>query len=398
MFKKTIAVWLLLLLVSGVAFAEVEKIKDYIRNLESKLAAARKEKDLARVRKLEQLLRQARERLEREMAAQLVPPEAAQPAEVKAEAAKKEIEKKPETSVGGVIFFRWQKGLQNATLPNNFDVERAYLDFKRDLDANANVRVTLDVARLDTSKLDTSKKSQQLFDYLKYAYVDLKEALPSLNLRLGLQPTYWIDFVDKILGIRYVAKNLTDNEGVLTSADFGVGGLGKFNLAGLPAVEYQATVLNGTGYKAAETDGAKTVGLRLNSEIYPEVTVALGSQVPVSSSGTGNKVINALAAYKTKASAAYFEYLYGTGISGYSLGGIYEILSGIKIFGRLDNYDPDRSVANNQIDRQLAGVSYDWGKNVKLALDYQSASYGSAASSNAGKTVSYIYLHTLVVF
>jgi hypothetical protein len=62
-----------------------------------------------------------------------------------------------DAKVGGQIFFRWQKYLTNSTTPNNFDVERAYIDVKNKI-GSASSRVTLDVVRLST---DTRKN---LFD------------------------------------------------------------------------------------------------------------------------------------------------------------------------------------------------------------------------------------------
>lgn len=314
-----------------------------------------------------------------------------------------------DAKIGGVIFFRWQKYTQNGGANvNNFDFDRVYLDFKKKLDWDAAVRVTLDVARLDTSKLDTSKKSQNLFDYLKYAYVDMPvPSLSNLSARLGLQQTVWIDWADKILNLRFIAKSLIDNEGVMASADFGVGALGKISRTNLPELEYQATVMNGAGYKSAETDSRKNVGLRINSTIYQNdilgniIVGGFGQLAGINSSGTDDstaKQVGALVAYKHRLGTAYIEYLYGTGISGYSLGAVYNFYPRFNAFVRVDHYDPNRSVANDELDRSFFGIIYDWGKDIRLALDLQSVTGGSAASTSAGVTTSAIYLHTLVSF
>lgn len=314
-----------------------------------------------------------------------------------------------DAKIGGVIFFRWQKYTQNGGANvNNFDFDRVYLDFKKKLDWDAAVRVTLDVARLDTSKLDTSKKSQNLFDYLKYAYVDMPvSSLSNLSARLGLQQTVWIDWADKILNLRFIAKSLIDNEGVMASADFGIGSLGKVSMANMPAVEYQATLMNGAGYKSPETDSRKNAALRINSTVYQNDTLGsimvggFGQLAGISFSGTDNstaKQIGVLVAYKQSLGTAYIEYLYGTGISGYSLGGIYKFYPGFNAFARGDHYDPNRSIANDEIDRNFFGIIYDWGKDIRLALDLQSFTGGATASTNAGVTTSAIYLHTLVSF
>jgi hypothetical protein len=308
--------------------------------------------------------------------------------------------KKLGAAVSGVAYFSWQRGMQNYGSVNDFDIERVYVNIKNKLSGNASSRVTFDVGRNKDSGGNTDNV---LGSYLKYAYVDLNDVAPDTPadgaIRIGLLPTYWTGYVDGILGIRYVSKCLTDLNGVLKSADFGVGTVGTLNFEGLPAIAFHGSVVNGAGYKSAETNSGKTIGLRLNSEILPGLTVAGGGQVAdIDSSGTGSKLANALVAYKVDILKAYVEYLYGAGQSGYSLGGIVEVVPGINVFGRLDNYNPSRAASNDESDRILAGASYDWGKNVKIAADYVSTQYGSAASANAGQTVSLVEVRTQVKF
>lgn len=302
------------------------------------------------------------------------------------------------SNVSGVTYFAYKKNVQNSSTINNFDIERVYITIKNKLSPKTSSRVTFDVSR--------AGGTANLYSYLKYAYVDLKDiGVQNVNARIGLQPTYWAAFVDGILGIRYVTKNLVDLEGVLTSADFGVGTNGQLNVAGLPAVNFVVTALNGSGYKSTETNSGKDIGLRLNSEVYPGVVLALGGQIKdVDSSSSGNKLANVLVAYKAEAYKGYLEYLYGQGASGYSLGGICSLglldrnLFAYELFGRLDNYDPNRSTANDAKDRVILGASYALNKSVKFAADYVSTRYGSAASSNAGQTVAVAELRAQVKF
>ncbi|MDD5594178.1 MAG: hypothetical protein PHG97_05520 [Candidatus Margulisbacteria bacterium] len=335
-----------------------------------------------------------------------------------------------DAKVGGAIFFQWSKYTQNgtATTPNAFDVTRAYLDFKKKLDWGANVRVTLDVARLATATTVTkgaagetvtaNASTQQLFDYLKYAYAEMPLNISALQLvpweltaKVGLQHTVWIDWADKILNLRYIAKSLLDNEGVMSSADFGVGGWGKVSLPGLSDIEYQATALNGTGYKATESDSKKAVGLRVNTTAYDagdNGKVIVGAMANVEGlntsfdPSTSNKQAALELAYKHDLGAANYEYVTGSKSSkkivGSSLGGIFNIgsafnfLPNLNVFARVDNYDPDTTLANNEIARTFYGVTYDWGKDIKLALDQQTMQTGS------GATTAILYLHTSVTF
>ena len=335
-----------------------------------------------------------------------------------------------DAKVGGQFYFRWQKWAQNgtATQYNNFDVDRAYLDFKKKLDWGSNIRITLDVARLLTTTtvakgsagetVTANSSTQQFFDYLKYAYFEMPLNVSALQVvpwdvtaKVGLQHTVWIDWADKILNLRYIAKSLLDNEGVMSSADFGIGAWGKVSLPGLPDIEYQSTVLNGTGYKAAESDSKKAFAMRVNTTAYDagdNGKVIVGAMANVDgmntsfdpSSSTKQGALEL--AYKHDLGAANLEYVTGSKsgakINGTSIGGIFNVgtafnfLPNLNVFGRVDNYDPNTNAANNEISRTFYGVTYDWGKDIKIALDQQTAQTGS------GATTAIMYLQTSVTF
>ncbi len=336
-----------------------------------------------------------------------------------------------DAKVSGTIFFRWQKYTQNGgTNVNNFDVDRAYVDFKKKLDGGANARITLDVARLGTSTtivkgapgetVTANSSTQQLFDFLKYAYVEIPVGIPSslqfvpfeLNAKLGLQQTVWIDWADKILNLRYIAKSFVDNEGLMSSADFGVGAFGKVTLPYLPDIEYQATALNGTGYKATETNSQKSLAVRLSTTAYDAgdfgkiVTGGFANASDVDSSlaitSGSSKLAGVLVAYKHDLGTADLEYIRGNNKNGYSLGGVCALgnlinfMPGLGVFARVDSYDPNTTKNNDQLDRSFYGVTYDVSKDVKLAMDMQNVTGGSAASTSAGKTTSTLYLHSMV--
>lgn len=318
-----------------------------------------------------------------------------------------------DAKVSSVVFFQWQKYTQNAGASNynNFDVTRAYLDFKKKLDGGASARVTLDVRRLDTTAVggtDPNKKTQNLFDYLKYAYIEKPVPVPAmlqpipytLTAKIGLQHTAWIDWADKMLNARFIAKTLLDNEGVMSSSDFGLGALGTVSVNGLPELEYHATLLNGAGYAKPESDGRKDLGLRLNATVYEEeklgkVIVGLfgnlaGLKTDASTDNSTKKQLAAMLGLKNELFAANFEYLYGTNISGYSLGGTFVVNPGWTLLARVDNYDPARSTSNNEVNRSIYGLVYDWGKDVRVAADLQNSQTGSSA------TTSIFYLHSMI--
>jgi len=229
-----------------------------------------------------------------------------------------------------------------------------------------------------------------------------------------LQQTVWIDWVDKMLDLRYIAKSLVDDNGVMSSSDFGVGALGTLSIGGAPEVEYHATVLNGTGYKAAESNSGKDFGLRLNSKVYSDPLygdVLLGAFVSsqnaifAPSGTTSENIYGAMLGLKGEVGVVYGELLSGKksakDISGYSIGvkyGLEAFLPGFGVFARADNYDPDTSKADNQLDKTFYGVTYAWGKDISLSLDMLNTTGGKSASTSAGKTTSVLSLRTMIKF
>ncbi len=306
--------------------------------------------------------------------------------------------------VGGLIYFRYQKYLQNGTVPSNFDVDRVYLDFKKIIDRRSAVRVTFDVGRLDAS-IDPNKKSQQLFDFLKYAYAELA-VNSSAALKIGLQQTAWIDWEDKVLGLRYIAKTILDNEGIMPSADFGVGAVGTITSPGGGAVEYQATLMNGTGYRLAENDNKKNAALRMNATLFENdqlgsiIAGAFGQLKGISSAQLAgdSKLAGALLGWKTTRSVIYGELIRGAGISAYSFGAKYSFLPGWGLFGRHDNYDPNINSETTEIQRNFYGVTYDYSNNIKFALDVQTVLGGPQATVSPNATTSAVYLHCMTAF
>jgi len=331
-----------------------------------------------------------------------------------------------DVKVSGELRIAYTKNVENTTTKNNFDVTRAYLTFKKKLGWDAAVRVTLDVARLaatsaftgtstpkPTGTVSTTMSTSVLSDYIKYAYVDLPVNIPAslqvipvtLTGKIGLQHNMWIDWADKIWENAYIMKQFDDNEGIMSSADFGLGATGKFTVPYLPEIEYHATVFNGTGYKSAETNSDKDIAVRLNSNVYADDnigTVILGGYLN-SKNGLDNtqtlntKQAGVLAALKNDTyGTAYVEYVKGTKINGYSLGGfVYpapSILPGVGLVARVDNYDPDTTASNNEIKRSLIGSFYKFGEDVRLALDLQTSQTGNAAIQKTA------YLHTVVTF
>jgi len=301
--------------------------------------------------------------------------------------------------LSGQIFFRLSKALTNATTTNNFDIDRAYLTAAGPIGKNARGQITLDSAR-NTGKLDT---------FLKYAYADLDNVVQeklisgiTLTTRVGLQPTYWSPWVDKILGFRIVAKSLSDLDAGIPSSDFGLAIYGRAIPNEFLATNYFISVTNGNGYTQAETNAGKNIAARFDTQLTPYLTMAIGGQIEdASRSGNGDSTANALIACQFGIWRSYFEFLRGKTNQGYSLAGLidlYDLESMLpyQLFARLDNYDPNKAAANDDLVRVIVGTSYLFNEQIKVIFDYNNTTYGIAAPSNAGQTTSAVSLRTQI--
>lgn len=298
--------------------------------------------------------------------------------------------------VSSTLFFRWQKNGDN---PNNFDVDRAYINFQKDLRSDAYAKLTLDAARLSST---TNPGNQNLYDFLKYAYVQVPLKTPkwlTASIKAGLQENIWIGWNEDVMGIRFIAKSFVDDEGLMPSSDFGVGLLGKISIARLPKIEYYGNITNGDGYSQPASTSGKDIAIRLNSTVYEDkksgkvMLGAYGNMTNVAASGTQTKQAGFLLGLKGKTGTAYVEYEYGTGNVGTSIGALFYIFPEISLFVRKDYFNPARGTSNQQIDKVFYGAIYDWTKDIKIALDAQDVKGGSAASISPGKTTNIISLH-----
>ncbi len=314
--------------------------------------------------------------------------------------------------VNGIIYARWQKYTQNSNIPNNFDIDRAYINITKKLAGDSSMRITLDVKRVSDDV-----KNQNLFSYLKYAYFETPLPVNTLqyvpfntNLRFGLQQNAWIDWDEGIMGMRYIMKSFVDDEGLMSSADFGVGANGKITPAGLPEIEYNTTLVNGSGYATSETDAKKAFAVRLNSTLYEDpawgkfIIGVFGNIASLSNTdlsfGSSSKLLGSTLALKGDWGMTYFEYLRGSG-SGKSTGGWSGMLQlnagfigvpALNAFYRQDYYQPNTADASKDIKKSFCGLTYDWTKEIKAAFDTQSSQTGTGATTTA------LYLHTMVSF
>ncbi len=214
-----------------------------------------------------------------------------------------------ETSIKGTIYADWMmnqsKGAKNA---NAFTIDRAYLGAESKLSDYTFMRITFDIRperflTSSTKVIDSAGDTvtvPSLSAYsgfpiiLKYAYAEwkIKPIANYLKLRLGLQPTPYLNYAETAWMRRYVAKMVIDQNGWLSTSDFAAAAVGTIGPQGKLG-ELELGVFNGTKYSdVVENNSNKD--LNLAAKINPLFNNADFDQTTLFAqfySGTQNKAI-----------------------------------------------------------------------------------------------------------
>jgi TolA-binding protein len=289
-----------------------------------------------------------------------------------------------------------------------FDVKRFYLTIDHQFDDIWSANLTTD--------FNYASAISQTSLFVKKAYVQAKLD-PLFTVRVGAADMPWIPFVEKWYGYRFLENTITDRsmEGGRSGATATAGGVGAFGnssdwgvhalgaTTGDNSVNYQLSVVNGRGYKnLTRSDGVDTEA-RFGYSPVEQMVIAVGGY----EGKRGNDVQNgaptrdatrgdAMIAWRDSNFGIGGEYFtaknwddvlkyQGTGAvplaisdkaHGYSAWADYKFAPGWAVFARYDKLDYKYTTVLNA-DRSLndkyynAGVSYDFLKNLRLALAYK---------------------------
>jgi len=170
------------------------------------------------------------------------------------------------TQVSGKMYIQWMKQMSTPAADegehqNSFQLQRAYLQFKHQLDQIWSVKVTLDAGN------DAGGSDTRYLVYVKNAYVQAKVGMGAANLTLqfGMVGTAAIGIIDKVSDYRWLNSNYLDaakkllaksttalGQSIDTSADMGVSV--ELQIASMVTVTAQVT--NGEGYKKTDEEAS----------------------------------------------------------------------------------------------------------------------------------------------
>jgi hypothetical protein len=278
----------------------------------------------------------------------------------------------PKLKIGGLIFANYHYDLTDGAAPNNkFEVNRVYLNFKAKMTEDFSARVTTDVGTIKSYEAD-----QKIRSFLKYAYVEYKNKDLGMKLRFGAAGTPFIGKHDKFVGQRWISKAFADQVKVLSSSDLGLHVMGK-HMDGM--IDYQVSVINGSGYGKKEADDGKAAQFRFTLDPLAGGEMSLPISAFVSYDvGAGSDAAMIAAAslgFKHDMGKAWGEFLFTsaddiTGM-GFSATLLPKIPSVGNLMVRLDRMDPDTSVDDDAMMRIIGGVTHDFAKKISVGLIYE---------------------------
>lgn len=306
------------------------------------------------------------------------------------------------------IFAEWnmkdtEKG---GTTTNQFLLNRAYLTLKKKITPWLGINLTTDIF---TSK-DKDDAGQGLEVRQKYALAELY--LAGTTTELGLTHTPSDQYDSDLWPYRVQGKHFLDRHSIQASADLGLNIRGPFG----PTLDseryaqygsktyngkwggYQVGIYNGPGYTNLENNTQKAVSGMVYFRPAPRVDMLQGLQLAYygtygksntnyTEKGKTNdfpdwQVNIAQLGWQHKRFSLMGQYYWGKGTAtstedkdrtGWLAAGFVRIpgVEKLRLFGKVDVYDPDKDKSNNSETVYIAGLSYDVSKEFMPFVAYE---------------------------
>jgi hypothetical protein len=317
-------------------------------------------------------------------------------------------------TIKGKTFLRYSYELGEAASDyNEFDIDRAYLEFHWRISDKARLRYTLEGGDIrDTDK--DGKRTEQFDVTTKHLYLELQDPLHAGSYaRFGQVDLPWVPFEEDLWQYRFQAKVLADREGYLTSTDLGatVGGTMPHERG-----SWAVAAVNGEGWKKNEIGKHKDAHARVT--LRPFATVGeKGKQFLVGafasvgtydgiSSGPDDRqrTIAHVGWVEKNAWTLAASYLWAEdpadkmksvhpslaarpgleseaeGLSAWwilSFGAFSEseALDAWELVARYDRMDPDEEVTDNEHERVTLGVSHRFNKWAQVFVGFEEVDY-----------------------
>jgi len=282
----------------------------------------------------------------------------------------------------------------NGDRTNKFETRRNYLQVKAYFKENPKdyMRITLDT---HDDKGDSKVR-------LKYAYLYLDNVLPNTGVEFGQAHRPWIDYEEHNgWNYRSISKVLSEAKygaDITNSADRGINFKTK-----TPYFSSELGVFNGEGYHNKEDGEGLSVEWRLTGHLLGTgkehakksstyANVSFFGQQNKESNKHGNQDLNWMGGHAVYnqpeflVAAQYIDVQDGIASkkgTGYSVNGEYRFAPKWNALGRYDYFDMDDNSGEKK--RAIAGVSYEYNKNVEFIANYTKEGGSKVGSNNNDK-------------
>ncbi len=329
-----------------------------------------------------------------------------------------------ETTVKGRLYAHWMMDMTDgAESANEFGLSRTYIKLKSKLSERTSVNITADLRNING------------YDgygvIIKYGFFDWKPSFGNdkVSFRFGLQPTFYISYINKYWGHRYVSKTASDLAHFLPPSDLGFS-MSYYLSDGNNPCKIGIAFLNGTSYTdVEELNKNKDINifahikpLRNNedfakSSLFGQFYMGTQNEViadPEEASDWKNQIFSVagnLVYRKTfnfgtdfnfrtlgqgagtddlkERTMSFFGTLYFEELVANSPG-----LRTLSLFGRFDITDPDTDTEDDGNSLLIFGLECSPVKGFKAAINYRNLSY----QEDGKDSESFLYLNTVVDF
>ena len=276
--------------------------------------------------------------------------------------------------ISGITFFEYFRPDNSLDEVETFRFTRYYFTYDKTITNNLAIRYRLDADRKADAKM-------RLF--LKHAFISWANLIADAKIYIGMQQTpNWASYSEKYWGHRSVEKTIQDLHSLGSSADLGIGLVGKFS----DSYGYHVLLANGSGYNHPENDNyKKTSGLFWVKPGNNLIGTVYADYEPISPEFS-NKTISLFGGIDTDIIMGGAEYFIRSNgnpakgdVAGLSLFGTLKLTNG-KIFGRYDISDQSNLKANDNKNYIIIGYEYVVDKKFKIMPNIRNKKIGNKDS------------------
>lgn len=276
----------------------------------------------------------------------------------------------------GKTYFEYFRPDNSFKEVEKFRFTRYYFTYDKNISDDLAIRYRLDADR---------KTDDKMRPFLKHAYISWANLITDAKIYIGMQQTpNWSSYSEKYWGHRNVEKSIQDLHKLGSSADLGIGLVGKFS----DRLGYHLLLANGTGFSKPENDNYKKTSALLWFSPGNNLIGTVYADFEPKSPDYSNSTISFFGGIDTDlimGGAEYFIRNNGNpaegNVTGLSLFATLKNSNG-NIFVRYDISDLSDIVADNNLKYIILGYEYVVDESLKIIPNVRNKKTGNADSKS----------------